>query len=75
MEKTLGRKPKELENLLPCPEGMEYLWQWFREVCGPEPMTFTELQAWSSITGKGLAGWEADLLKSLDRIFRRVINE
>ncbi|ALH23627.1 hypothetical protein PaMx28_27 [Pseudomonas phage PaMx28] len=37
-----------------------------------EPLTYAELQAWSSMTGKRLAGWEAELIKSLDRIFWKV---
>lgn len=33
------------------------------------------MNAWASLIGVRLLAWEVDLLKSLDRIFHRVINE
>jgi hypothetical protein len=70
--KTLKRKPPQLENATPLPEELRYVWEWFREVFAGEPLTYAELQAWSNMTGKRLKGWEAELIKSLDRIFWKV---
>ncbi|UTC27974.1 hypothetical protein [Stenotrophomonas phage A1432] len=71
--KTLKRKPEQL-NGPELPEELEYVWEWFREVFAGTPLTFQEMQAWSNMTGKRLLGWEADLIKSLDRIFWKVNN-
>ena len=70
--KTLKRKPHQLENAPELPEELRYVWEWFREVFAGKPLTYTELQSWSSMTGKRLLGWEAELIKSLDRIFWKV---
>lgn len=70
--KTLKRKPPQLADAPELPEELRYVWEWFREVFAGEPLTYTELQAWSNMTGKRLTGWEAELIKSLDRIFWKV---
>lgn len=49
-----------------------YLWEWFKEVFTGQQLSYLELQAWSSMTGKALLGWEAELIKSIDRIFWKV---
>lgn len=70
--KTLKRKPQQLADAPELPEELQYIWEWFREVFAGEPLTYTELQAWSAMSGKRTTGWEAELIKSLDRIFWRV---
>lgn len=70
--KTLKRKPPQLADAPEFPEELRYVWEWFREVFAGEPLTYAELQAWSNMTGKRLNGWEAELIKSLDRIFWKV---
>lgn len=72
--KTLRRKPAQLVGP-EKPEELDYVWEWYREVCGYHPLTYTELHHWSEITGKRLLGWEAELIRSLDRIFWKVQNE
>lgn len=64
----MGRKPAQLDGPK-LPEELAYVWEWFREVFNGEPLTFTELYHWAQMTGKRPSGWEADLIKSLDRIF------
>lgn len=71
----MRRKPKQLEDAPELPQELEYVWEWFREVFTGQPLTFSELHHWSSLTGKSLAGWEAELIKSLDRIFWKVQND
>jgi DNA-directed RNA polymerase sigma subunit (sigma70/sigma32) len=51
------------------------LWRWFCEVVSANPLTFQELAAWSSVTKIRLRGWEAEALKSLDRLFWKVRHE
>ena len=70
--KTLGRKPKQLADAPELPEELAYIWEWFREVFAGEPLSYVEMQAWSTMSGKRVQGWEAELIKSLDRIFWKV---
>lgn len=73
--KTLGRKPKQLLEAPEKPDELSYVWEWFREVFTGEPLTYTELHHWSLVTGKRLQGWEAELIRSLDRIYWSIQNE
>lgn len=73
--KTLGRKPKQLAEAPALPEELSYVWEWYLEVRGSEPLTYTELRNWSLLTKKVLLGWEAELIRSLDRIFWKVHSE
>ncbi|MGI0119685.1 phage tail assembly chaperone [Zooshikella sp. RANM57] len=73
--KTTGKKPKELTEQPECPRELEYILQWWLEVRGSEPLTFTELQNWSQLTHKNLRAWEVDLIRSLDRIYWNTIND
>jgi hypothetical protein len=73
--KTLGRKPKELEDQPELPEELQYLWEWFLELRSGEGMlTFTEIRSWSELTKQPLLAWEVDLLRALDRIYWRVFS-
>jgi len=54
------------------PEELRYIWDWFVEVSCGQPLTYTEMFHWSQVTGNRVAGWEAELIRSLDRIFWRV---
>lgn len=70
--KTTGRQPAQLASAQPIPDELAYVWEWYREVCGHEPITWSELNSWSQMTGKRLLGWEAELIRSIDRIFWKV---
>jgi hypothetical protein len=48
------------------------LWEWYDEICQPEPITFQEIKAWADISQRPLLYWEADILMQLDRLFRKV---
>jgi hypothetical protein len=67
VEATLGVKPKELENEPEFPECLRYVWDWYLGLFSGERLTYTELQNWSAVTKTPIAGWEAELLMSLDR--------
>ncbi len=51
------------------PEELRYVWEWYLEVRNTTPLTYTEIYHWSMVTGNRLRGWEAELIRSLDRIF------
>lgn len=64
--------PSYLEEAPPLPEGLLYLWDIYSELFTGETLTFTELGEWSRVMGISLEGWEAQLIKELDRDFWRV---
>jgi len=70
----LKRKPPQLADAPEMPQELGYLWEWFREVFTGRELTYGEMESWSRMTGKRLRGWEAELIKSLDRIFWKVQN-
>lgn len=72
--KTTKRKPSFLAEAPPMPEELQYIWDLHREVFTGEPLTYGELESWSNMTGKSLQGWEAELIRSIDRIFWKVQN-
>jgi hypothetical protein len=51
------------------------VWGWWHELWTGERLTYTEIRNWAEITGTPITGWEADLIKSIDRIFWKVQNE
>lgn len=66
--KTTGKKPKELAEQPPMPEGLEYIWHWFLHVHTSSELSYSELKSWSDLTHTRLKAWEVDLIKTLDRI-------
>jgi hypothetical protein len=40
-----------------------------------EPLTFTEMYHWAKLTKNELLAWEVDLLRSVDRVYWRVIHD
>ena len=57
------------------PPELAYIWQWYCELCSANPLTFSEMAAWAALAGVELLSWEAELLRSLDRIFWKVMHE
>lgn len=72
--KTLGRKPKELEEQPDFPEELRYIWEWYLEIRTGDPLTFTEIKSWAELTHQPLLVWEVDLLRTLDRIYWRMMS-
>lgn len=61
------------------PTGAEYLWAHFIELhntrgggMGPAPISYSEIQAYVSMTGIYLEPWEIDCIKAMDRAFMKV---
>jgi hypothetical protein len=72
--KTLGRKPKELDEQPDFPEEFRYIWDWYLEMRSGDPLTFTEIKSWSELTHQTLLAWEVDLVRTLDRLYWRTIS-
>lgn len=75
--------PLLIANLPPIPEDMEYLWEWFIELdasrgnngFGISSLTYTEILAWATLTGRRPAPWEIAVIHRLDSVRIRVANE
>lgn len=61
-----GRKPVELEKVIPRPTSLFYLWEWLCEQV--YPLSFTELESWQRLTGRSLSMWEVKALIELDKV-------
>lgn len=74
VEKQLGRKPLQLQQLseVERPEEAEYLWGWYLELFNGGKLTYQELDAWSRLTRRVLLPWEVRVLKTLDLIYLKV---
>lgn len=55
----------------PCPKELEHVWQWYREMCTGEPLSFLEIRSYADLMGITFEAWEVDLLKSIDRCYLR----
>lgn len=64
--KQTGRKPKELDEVLPPPTDLIYLWDWLGNFT--YPLSFTELEAWTRLTGRSLARWQIQAMAELDKV-------
>ena len=72
MEKSLGRKPKELENAPSLRDELTYIWTAFVRLrnASDGPITYTEMQSFMDINGR-LAGFEIDAIMALDSAYRK----
>lgn len=61
---TISRAAGEPE----IPDCARYLWEWFAEIVGPEPLNHREIMAWADLTGVRLTPWEARTLMAMERI-------
>lgn len=60
------------------PAEVAYLWEWFMELervrcyneVGPQPLTYSELDAWARMTGRAPSPAEVDALLALDLTIR-----
>lgn len=68
--------PQQL-RLPPIPAALQHIWDWFCELSaarsgnggGPNPIAFTEIDAWSRLTGRLLAPRDVQALMLLDQAF------
>ena len=59
------------------PDRVLYLWEWFVELSrgrgssgfGANPLSWTDMAAWSALMGVCLERWEVTVLRALDHAF------
>lgn len=69
--KTTGKKPQALEAP-PPPEELFYVWELYDQLFTGQSLTFNEISGWCELMGIHLEGWEAQLIRDIDRDFWRV---
>jgi len=76
VEKSLGRKPKELENAPTLRSELEYLWSIFVSLknASQGSISYTEIQSYASIYGE-LSGFEIDVIRNLDNLHLAEVNK
>ena len=67
VEQTEGTR--QLAEVPELPESAAYIWHWFWELKGSQPLTYTEIKNWSELTATPLAPFEVQALVELDRRF------
>lgn len=82
MQAATGKAPPEL--ITPgMPAGLAHLMAWFDEIglarrsgmASPDPLSWSDIAAWSSLTGQALAPWEVRALRALDAAWISAWNE
>jgi len=59
-------KPQELIDHPESPPHFVWIWEWFFDF--PSPVTWSEINAWSTRSGIEPARWEGELLIRLDNL-------
>lgn len=60
---------------VPVPDGGQLVWRWFIDLCrtrsyhgyGPNPLTYSEIEAYARLYGWPLEGRHVDMILELDR--------
>lgn len=75
VEKAIGRKPKELDELVELPKEFTKVWEDYLNLSssrqagfGLSPITYTEIDAYSRLMGIELESWEVQMIKMFDRV-------
>lgn len=82
VQRQTGKTPKVLAEIPEMPQALVYLWIWFCELdaarggngFGLNPLSYAEIQAWSTLMRVKLAPWEVEALKRVDSVRIRVSN-
>jgi len=76
VEKSLGKKPKELEDAPVLRHELNYLWSLFVSLknAAEGAISYTEIQAYISIYGD-LSVFEIDLIRTLDDLYSLEVNK
>jgi hypothetical protein len=77
-----GVKPEELQDI-DFPEGAAHIWESFLDlhtsrgmgVNGPNPLTFSDILAWSTLTGLEITPFELNCITALDSLWLSTINK
>jgi hypothetical protein len=76
VERQTGKTPDALQGP-PLPADAEHVWQWFLELhagrgsngFGPNPLSWSDLAAWASLTMRTVRPSEVDAIMMLDRLW------
>lgn len=82
VRKQIGHAPEGLENPTKFPNLILHIWSVFCVLnsartagfSGPNPITYTEIQAWKELTETPLTPWELQVIKRLDQVYLRTAN-
>lgn len=82
VRKVTGRAPSDLHGP-PMPERLKHIWEMFLELHGgrsynsggPNPLSWSDLHAWASLTNTDLKPWEVHAIKALDSAWLRTVGE
>jgi hypothetical protein len=77
-----GRTPPDLIEP-PFPDRTAHIWQAFVDLHsgrsysanGPNPLTWSDMQAWAALMGLDLKEWEIRVIKALDGVWLQVMGE
>lgn len=65
-----------LEDEPEIPAAVEHIWGWFLQLSatrgggfGPAPLAYSEIEAWTRMTGDDPTPWELERIMELDRIY------
>lgn len=76
VEKTLGKKPKQLEEAPELRDCLDYIWSLFVRLrnASDGPISYTEIQSYMDIYGR-LAVFEIDAIMLLDSEYRKEVTD
>lgn len=69
MYKQTGKLPQKLKDQPKLSPEMRYIVDWYLELQGAGPLTFTEIKSWAELTGNQPLPWEVEIIKNLDKIY------
>ncbi len=83
VERQTGHTPKALDNPTEFPKLLLYVWSAFCSLnsartagfSGPNPITYSELNAWKELTETPLKAWDIQAIKRLDQVYLRAVND
>lgn len=67
LEERTDKRDKRLDAA-DVPDGLEHLWVIFWTIYRGEVLDFSELLAWSELTGEQLTPWEAETLRMMSLV-------
>ena len=82
VERQTGHTPLPLQGP-DFPSLMEHVWSAFLSLhrartmvySGPQPITYSEIVAWQTLTGEQMSPWEIDVIKRLDMKYMEIVND
>lgn len=70
-QRMTKRVPQELLEAPECPDELIHLWVWFCQL--PLAVTYSEIKAWSELTGHSPNDQEVQTLMQATQVYQKVI--